>query len=86
MILKTYLGLIIVFALYVHASLLLVTCTYFSTYYWKRFGSTPEIGVFSMTSTGLQDVLNPSELFLSTSVVREGVEGAAVAIILEGSR
>ena len=30
--------------------------------------------------------LEYSPLFLSTSVVREGVEGAAVAIILEGSR
>ncbi len=30
----------------------------------NRFGSTNEIGVFEMTATGLQEVLNPSEIFL----------------------
>src|SRR5204862_271508 len=31
----------------------------------NRFGPTDEIGVFEMTGTGLQEVANPSELFLS---------------------
>jgi DNA repair protein RadA/Sms len=30
----------------------------------NRFGSTNEIGVFEMTAKGLQEVLNPSEIFL----------------------
>ena len=34
-----------------------------------RFGSTSEVGVFSMTSQGMIDVPNPSELFLSSRYV-----------------
>lgn len=52
----------------------------------NRFGSTFEIGVFSMTSMGLADVSNPSELFMSTNIVSQGIEGSAVSVILEGSR
>jgi len=32
------------------------------------------------------DVLNPSELFMSSSMIKEGTEGAAVSVILEGTR
>jgi len=52
----------------------------------NRFGSTSEIGVLAMTPSGLTDVLNPSELFLSGPVLSEGVEGSAVAVVMEGSR
>ena len=52
----------------------------------NRFGSTSEVGVFTMTEAGLEDVTNPSELFMSSATVTEGVEGAAVAVIMEGSR
>lgn len=45
-----------------------------------------EVGVFSMTDRGLVDVSNPSELFMSPAVVSEGVEGSAVAVIMEGTR
>jgi DNA repair protein RadA/Sms len=31
----------------------------------NRFGSTNEIGIFEMTSSGLTEVKNPSEIFLS---------------------
>jgi predicted ATP-dependent serine protease len=42
--------------------------------------------VFAMTGQGMEDVDNPSELFLSASVLEEGAEGSAVAVIVEGSR
>lgn len=50
----------------------------------NRFGSTGEIGVFAMQSTGLVDVPNPSSLFLDEK--KSGAEGCAVAISMEGSR
>ena len=50
----------------------------------NRFGSTNEIGVFSMIEAGLQEVANPSELFLAERPV--GVAGSAVVPSLEGSR
>lgn len=50
----------------------------------NRFGGTDEIGVFSMTDKGLEEVNNPSALFLSQ---RQGqVSGAAVFAGMEGSR
>jgi DNA repair protein RadA/Sms len=50
----------------------------------NRFGSTNEIGVFEMTDTGLRQVSNPSEFFLSE---RTGASpGSVVVPILEGSR
>ena len=39
-----------------------------------------------MSEVGLVDVNNPSELFLTESVLKEPQEGAAVVITLEGSR
>src|SRR5476649_1136904 len=50
----------------------------------NRFGSTNEIGVFEMTATGLQEVLNPSEIFLCERP--EGSSGSVVVPILEGTR
>ena len=49
----------------------------------NRFGSTNELGVFEMTSTGLVGVPDPSELFGRTHA---GEVGAAVACALEGTR
>ena len=49
----------------------------------NRFGSTNELGVFEMTSTGLVGVPDPSELFGST---HPGEIGAAVGCTLEGTR
>ncbi len=49
----------------------------------NRFGSTNELGVFEMTSTGLVGVPDPSEVFGST---HPGEIGAAVGCTLEGSR
>ncbi len=50
----------------------------------NRFGPTDEIGVFEMTGAGLDEVSNPSQLFLSDR--DEPVSGAAVFAGMEGSR
>lgn len=50
----------------------------------NRFGRTQEVGVFEMRESGLRDVENPSELFLSGFT--EGISGNAAACILEGNR
>lgn len=39
-----------------------------------------------MTTRGLVDVLNPSELFMSALSLSAGLEGSAVAVIMEGTR
>ena len=50
----------------------------------NRFGATDEIGVFEMSESGLQQVPNPSELFLGDRQNR--VAGTAVFAGLEGTR
>ncbi|MBF0485297.1 MAG: DNA repair protein RadA [Candidatus Omnitrophica bacterium] len=50
----------------------------------NRFGSTNELGVFEMTSEGLAEVLNPSEIFLAERPQK--VSGSVVTPILEGTR
>ncbi len=50
----------------------------------NRFGSTNEIGVFEMSSEGLQEVRNPSQIFLSERP--KDVSGSVVVSILEGTR
>lgn len=52
----------------------------------NRFGSVSEVGVFTMTEHGMTDVTNPSELFLTSSVITTPQEGSAVVIVMEGSR
>jgi len=50
----------------------------------NRFGSTNEIGVFEMKDSGLEEVRNPSELFLAERSHRS--TGSVVVSSLEGSR
>ena len=50
----------------------------------NRFGPTDEIGVFEMTGSGLREVANPSELFLSERDL--GSPGTAVFAGMEGTR
>jgi DNA repair protein RadA/Sms len=50
----------------------------------NRFGPTDEIGVFEMTGSGLREVANPSELFLSQRDL--GTPGTAVFAGIEGTR
>jgi DNA repair protein RadA/Sms len=50
----------------------------------NRYGSTNEIGIFEMHDTGLREVKNPSEAFLSER--RYGTSGSTVVSSIEGSR
>ncbi len=50
----------------------------------NRFGSTNEIGVFEMKERGLDEVANPSALFLSERP--ENAAGSVVTASMEGSR
>ncbi len=50
----------------------------------NRFGQTSELGVFHMTSEGLVEVSNPSELFVSDRT--DQAPGCMVTVSLEGSR
>lgn len=50
----------------------------------NRFGGTDEIGVFAMAEQGLEEVANPSSLFLTSR--KDDVSGAVVFPALEGTR
>ena len=50
----------------------------------NRYGSTSEGGIFKMTSTGLEQIKNPSSLFLSNS--GDNLNGTSVFPANEGSR
>ncbi|WP_085520835.1 DNA repair protein RadA [Tuberibacillus sp. Marseille-P3662] len=50
----------------------------------NRFGSTNEIGVFEMKEDGLEEVTNPSEIFLQERT--NGVAGSTIVAALEGTR
>jgi DNA repair protein RadA/Sms len=50
----------------------------------NRFGSTNEIGVFEMKDKGLDEVANPSAVFLSERP--EGAAGSVVTASMEGTR
>lgn len=50
----------------------------------NRFGATDEVGVFRMNESGMEEVNNPSELFLSER--EEGSVGSAIAVVMEGTR
>jgi DNA repair protein RadA/Sms len=50
----------------------------------NRFGATHELGVFTMTESGLEGVANPSELFLAER--RAEAPGSCIVPVLEGSR
>ena len=50
----------------------------------NRFGATTEIGIFEMLTTGLREVSNPSEMFVSTH--DEKLSGVAIAATIDGIR
>ncbi|MBS1515867.1 MAG: DNA repair protein RadA [Bacteroidetes bacterium] len=50
----------------------------------NRFGSTNEIGIFEMSETGLNEVKNPSEVFLSQR--NYGASGCSISSAIEGTR
>ena len=50
----------------------------------NRFGSTNELGIYEMTSQGLRQVANPSEILIQSH--EEGLSGSAVSATMEGLR
>lgn len=50
----------------------------------NRFGATDEVGVFSLSESGLDDVANPSGAFLDEA--QSGQPGSAIVSVLEGTR
>jgi len=50
----------------------------------NRFGSTNELGIYEMQSTGLRSVENPSEILIQSGGV--ALSGSAVSAALEGMR
>ena len=50
----------------------------------NRFGSTNEIGIFEMHTSGLKEVINPSAVFLEERL--QGANGSAIVVSLEGTR
>ncbi len=52
----------------------------------NRFGSTGEMGFFTMTEKGLISIDNPSEYFITKREKNEVVSGSTITVIREGSR
>ncbi|MEI6348912.1 MAG: DNA repair protein RadA [Bacteroidota bacterium] len=50
----------------------------------NRFGSTSELGIYEMTSAGLREVSNPSEILISQR--DDSISGVAIAATIEGLR
>lgn len=50
----------------------------------NRFGATHELGIFEMADSGLEEISNPSELFLGNR--EERVPGIATIVACEGTR
>jgi DNA repair protein RadA/Sms len=50
----------------------------------NRFGSTAEIGIYEMSSTGMKEVSNPSDILLSQHT--DAMSGIAIAGTVEGIR
>lgn len=50
----------------------------------NRFGSVNEVGVFEMTKAGLEEVKNPSGIFLENR--QTNIPGVAISCIVEGTR
>ncbi|TET85754.1 DNA repair protein RadA [Candidatus Aerophobetes bacterium] len=52
----------------------------------NRFGSTSEIGIFSMEKDGLKEVTDSSKFFLRNSSTNENASGTAIVPTIEGTR
>lgn len=52
----------------------------------NRFGSTGEIGFFSMTEQGMLSIDNPSEFFMTQREEGLKVSGSALTVVKEGTR
>lgn len=52
----------------------------------NRFGSTGEMGFFTMEERGLQAIDNPSQYFMTQRKIGEEVNGSALSVMKEGTR
>jgi len=52
----------------------------------NRFGSTAELAIYEMLSSGLRPVVNPSELLLSDTDLTSDLSGVSIACAIEGVR
>lgn len=52
----------------------------------NRYGSTGEIGFFSMNENGMTQIENPSEYFMTQRAENEVVSGSALTVVKEGTR
>ncbi|MDO5062917.1 MAG: DNA repair protein RadA [Peptostreptococcaceae bacterium] len=52
----------------------------------NRFGSTGEMGFFTMTEEGLISIDNPSEYFMTIRDEKDRVSGSALTVVREGTR
>jgi len=52
----------------------------------NRYGSTGEIGFFSMTEEGMLPIDNPSEYFMTQRETDDVVSGSALTVVKEGTR
>ena len=52
----------------------------------NRFGPTSEIGIFKMAEEGLVEIVDPSSLFITNSLLNGENPGTAVVATVEGSR
>lgn len=50
----------------------------------NRFGPVSEVGIYKMTEEGMEEVRNPSEIFLSARL--DSSSGSCVTIVMEGFR
>jgi DNA repair protein RadA/Sms len=50
----------------------------------NRFGSTSELGIYEMNSSGLRQVSNPSEILISER--KDQISGISIAAMIEGNR
>lgn len=50
----------------------------------NRFGATNEVGVFEMSDSGMNEVPNPSEVFLAERL--PNASGSSIAVTVEGTR
>jgi DNA repair protein RadA/Sms len=50
----------------------------------NRFGGTAELGIYEMTSEGMQPVMNPSEILINQK--DDQLSGSAIAATMEGMR
>lgn len=52
----------------------------------NRFGSTGEMGFFSMTEEGMIPIDNPSQYFMTKRDDEDGISGSSLTVIKEGTR